>query len=944
MKTGTIINLIFDANRGSVSQLSREGVVGESFGKLPTPVRRGYTFQGWYYGDVLVNSDSIIEADEDIRLVARWEKAAPVADKKRSMLKRQKTAIVVLAAVAVALIITFIIVAQLIAIYSFVDTYTVDGVEHSDKYYVKRHDGVYKLFDADGNLMDTNGQSENVFIARGSGNQYKIDPDTGEHTLRAVVDAEDGEYGSGSVLLMFPQVRSEYLYSIQMKNKQGGDYTVYRTADGMKIKGFEDSNLEFDENLYAKLCFSCGYLLSNRKIKANANDPMIPLDENGKLDYAVYGLDESQVQATYTISQMLFKKNADGSDMYKDGKYVIDYNDDGTPKADPEKTYTVYVGDAILSGAGYYVRLEGRESVYIVTTDYIGETVLQPIEALVVPRVVFPVSVTYHSMGRNFVLGKLTDWTQGEADLDTIVAFSYSELEERINTVNSTRPYLPGIDVMSGYNINENSAIAVFENFYSIAAKSCLRIGVTAETMKEFGLDKNVYYLTYQTFTGKYNENGDKEYIRNELFISQKTKDGTYYVAAMPFDMIVEVDQYYLSFLEWDYMKWYNEAFIFHNIAYVRDVKFEFNGEAFGFSEDKIYDFELDNSLSYAYYVNEKNEFKAVNLTDGKVSVVGNKKVYTVKGKSYDIVAEVNLDEVTVVGGKEVALDSTLTNIVYVPENYYYTNAEGEAVNVYPDYVTKIIEHELATDKDGNYLGVRYYYSDPSLREPIPVQRSLGDPVYRYTYQGNIYEATLGVTASGLRVSCNGELMDYNISDTGIGDDGQEKYESITATDNFRRLHMQLLSFSLIGDIDPEEFAKANNGMSVEEFLASSTKKPMATISMHVEDYARALNGYATYDKNDNEVRFYEENISQHLVYKFYQYSDWKVLVTVEVFEEDENGNLVPSVTDENGNPVVVGMFYASTATLEQLAGRGEQKGDLDRFVNGELVESKTQY
>lgn len=939
MKTGTIINLIFDANRGSVSQLSREGVVGETFGKLPTPVRRGYTFLGWYYGDVCVNSDSVIEADEDIRLVAHWEKAAPVADKKRSMLKRQKNAIIVLAAVAVALIVTFVIVAQLIAIYSFVDTYTVDGVEHSDKYYVKRLDGVYKLFDADGNLMDTNGQSDTVFIARGSGNQYKIDPDTGAHTLRAVVDAEDGEYGSGSVLLMFPQVRSEYLYSIQLKNDQGGDYTVYRTASGMKIKGFEDSNLEFDQDLYAKLCFSCGYMLSNRKIKANATDPMIPLDENGDLDYAVYGLDTPQ--ATYTISQMLFKKNADGSDMYKDGKYVIDYNADGTPKADPEKTYTVYIGDAILSGAGYYVRLEGRESVYIVTTDYIGDTILQPIESLVVPRVVFPVSVTYHSMGKNFALGKLANWTQGETNLETIVAFSYSELDERINTANAIRPYLPAIDVMSGYNINDNSAIEVFDNFESIQAKSCLRIGITAETMKEFGLDKDVYYLTYETFTGNYNENGDKLNAVNQLFISQKTKNGTYYVAAMPFDMIVEVDQYYLSFLEWSDIKWYSTAFIFHNIAHVRNVKFEFNGEAFDLSEDKVYNFDLDNSLSYAYYVNEKNEFKAVNLTDGKVHVEGNKKVYKIKGKTYDIVAEVNLDTVRIVGSKDIILDPTITDVVYVPENYYFTNAKGETVNVYPDYVTKLIEHEIERDKDGNYLGVRYYYSDPSLGEPIQVQRSFGNPVYRYTYQGNTYEATLGNTVTGLRVSHNGELLDYNISQVFMGDDGQEAIKNITATDNFRRVYEKLLSFSLMGDIDPEMFAKSHNGMSVEEFLASSQKTPMATISMHVEDYARALNGYTIYNDNDEEVRLYEENISQHLVYKFYQYTEWDALLTVEVLKEDENGNLVPSVTDENGNPVVVGKFYVSTEILVNLAGDGAQKGIIERFLNEELIESK---
>ena len=929
MKTGTIINLIFDANRGNVSQLSREGVCGEPYGQLPTPVRRGYAFLGWYHGDVLVNPDSIIETDEDIRLVARWEKAAPVTDKKRSVLKHQKTAIIVLAAVSVALIITFIIVAQLIAIYSFYDTYTVDGIEYSDKYYVKRHDGVYKLFDDEGNLMQTNGQSDTVFIARKSGNQYKIDPETGEHTLRAVVDAEDGEYGSGSVLLMFPQISSEYLYSIQMKNEQGGDYTFYRTEKGIRIKEFEESNLKFDPDLYAKLCFSCGYMLANRKIKATTDDSMVPIDkETGKLDYSVYGLDKPQ--ATYTISQMLFKKNADGSDMYKDGKYVIDYDESGNPKADPEKTYKVYIGDAILSGGGYYVRLEGRESVYIVTTDYIGDTILQPIEALVVPRVVYPVSVTYHSMGKDFILGKLDDWTK-EVNLETIVAFTYSELDERANTVNSTRPYLPAIDVMAGYNINENSAISIFESFYSIEAIACRRIGITVETMKEFGLDKDVYYLTYKTFSGNYSDNGDKLYAENKLFISQKTENGTYYVAAYEFDMIVEVDQYYLSFLEWDDMKWYNEAFIFHNIAYVRDVKFEFNGKAFGLPEDKTYDFDLDNSLSYAYYVNEKNEFKAVNLKDGKVYVEGNKKVYKIKGKSYDIVAEVNLDTARVVGSEEVTLNPAITDVVYVQENYYYTNANGDTVNVYPDYVTKTITSEIEKDKDGKYLGVRYYYSDPTLSEPILVQRSLGDPVYRYTYQGKTYEATLGVTASGLRVSCNGDLLDYNIPDTGIGDDGQEKYETITATDNFRRLHMKLLSFSLMGDIDPVEFQNST-GMSVEEFLASDQKQPMATISMHVEDYARALNGYTVRNESGEEVRFYDENNSQHLVYKFYQYSDWKVLVTIEVFEKDENGNLVPAVTDDNGDSVVVGKFYASTDILDMLV------GDIDQLLKGELI------
>ena len=927
MNTGTIINLIFDANHGTVSQLSREGVCGQPVGELPIPVRRGYTFCGWYYGDVQVSANTVIEADEDIRLVARWEKATSVADKKRSMLKRQKIAIAVLSAVSVALIITFVIVAQLISIYTFVDTYTIDGVEHSDKYYVKRHEGVYKLFDKDGNLMDTNGVLDTVFIAKGSGNQYKIDPETGAHTLRAVVDAEDGEYASGSTLLVFPQLLSANVYSITMENEQGANYTIFRTGESVssfKVKEFAESQFDLDQDLITQLCFSAGYLLSNRKIGANSTDPSIPRLADGSIDYAVYGLDDPQ--ATYTISGVLFEKNADGSDKYQNGKYVIDYDEDGKPQADPNKTYTVHVGDAILSGGGYYVRLVGRDSVYIISTSYFESTVLQPLETLVVPRVVFPVSVTYHSMGKDFLLGHLTEWDDVDS-LETIVAFSYSELEERINTVNSTRPYIPITSVMAGYNINENSAITVFESFYSIEAIACRRIGIDEESLKEFGLDKNVYYLTYQTYTGQNNEYGEKLYATNTLFISQKTEQGTYYVAAAPFDMIVEVDQYYLSFLEWDDMKWYSETFIFHNIAYVRDFQFQFG--------DATYNFTLDNTLSYAYY-KSGNTLKAVDLTKGRVYVDGNKQKYELNGKVYDLIVIKweGDDAVRYVTQKDIIQNPDQKNVIYVQETYYYVNEKGENVAVSVDYVNTDIEREVKKDDEGNFSAVHYYYVDNKGTRK-QVFRSMGDPVYHYE-KG--LEVTLSIDARGLKIysdqytGSESGLLDYVIESSGIGDDGTNKRQTVTATENFKKLHLQILYFSLAGDVDEVEFANAM-GMTVDEFLKQDGNKPIAQISAYVKDYAVFFNGHTYHDEDGNELKWHDKNSEQRFEYKFYQYSDWKVLVTVELFEKDENGKWV--TTAEDG---VVGKFYASTSILEKL------EKDIQRLLNEEIIDSTTKY
>ena len=86
-------------------------------------------------------------------------------------------------------------------------------------------------------------------------------------------------------------------------------------------------------------------------------------------------------------------------------------------------------------------------------------------------------------------------------------------------------------------------------------------------------------------------------------------------------------------------------------------------------------------------------------------------------------------------------------------------------------------------------------------------------------------------------------------------------------------------------------------------------------------------------DEDGNEVRYYNENLSQYFEYKFYQYSDWKVLVTVELFTKNEQGEFVTNSPDG-----VVGKFYASTAILEKLV------GDIDRLLNAELIDSSAKY
>ena len=149
----TIINIIFDPAKGTLTTSSREAVVGRAVGELPTPTRPGFVFAGWYLGEELITTSTVITSDEDLRLVARWVKKA--GSKKVTMYKKQKLAVVLLSVATVALIATLLLVKYFTAIYGLEDIYFGDdGTKYTEKYYVKKSDGVYALFDKDGNKME----------------------------------------------------------------------------------------------------------------------------------------------------------------------------------------------------------------------------------------------------------------------------------------------------------------------------------------------------------------------------------------------------------------------------------------------------------------------------------------------------------------------------------------------------------------------------------------------------------------------------------------------------------------------------------------------------------------------------------------------------------------------------------------------------------------------
>ena len=71
---GDTINITFDSNGGSIPVTNKLVRYGESYGELPTPMKEGYQFAGWYltgYENV-IRSSSMVRYNTNHTLVAKW--------------------------------------------------------------------------------------------------------------------------------------------------------------------------------------------------------------------------------------------------------------------------------------------------------------------------------------------------------------------------------------------------------------------------------------------------------------------------------------------------------------------------------------------------------------------------------------------------------------------------------------------------------------------------------------------------------------------------------------------------------------------------------------------------------------------------------------------------------------------------------------------------------
>lgn len=621
------VRLVFNPGKhGTVGLHAVITMSGDRAGALPQPTRRGYTFLGWYTvpdgaaGGEHINSSTVIGADapDTLVLYAHWKKSEK---SKKSSLLTQTRAIIALVVAAVVLVGGLVLTNYIVQIYRYEDA---DGTVYT----IRKKGGSYGLYRKDGSPCDTNDEG---YYLTSFGTQLEVDAKSGEYEVYAVVDVEGTEVlGNARRVLAFKQLTydkssttdySRVIRSIEVHNQQGV-LDLYR-PDGVDtnrfvIRGHEGTAIS--DELFAQLSSGCGYTISMQRLE----NPVRLAD--GSIKYAEYGLaKETRVKTDKDGKPVLDENGKEVTYEYTPTWYTVrTLQPDARTGVD---SYTMTLGDATISGAGYYARYEGRDTVYILSSTNL-EVALQPIESLVTGRIVYPMTLNTYFNVRDFVLrtdihydrillhmaaelaGILDEIDLNKVDLNDlstltdaqraalrealdridkldekqftemydrglelysrkVTAFSYVDMEQRENSLYSSYPYRMATAYMAGYRPNADNISKMLQNLYSMSFDAVKVLGPTAEQLQEYGLSEPAFDISFVYTDADGVEHG------NHVTFSAKTAEGKYYAFADDYDMIVEIDESMVPFLSWKDIDWYDRDYFQYNIAHIKEIRLD---------------------------------------------------------------------------------------------------------------------------------------------------------------------------------------------------------------------------------------------------------------------------------------------------------------------------------------------------------------------------------
>lgn len=343
--------------------------------------------------------------------------------------------------------------------------------------------------------------------------------------------------GQNSKILMFEHQPREAIQSIEVSNSNGKYNFIY---DAEK-KGFYVENyslLPYSEEQISFLISHAGYTATLMRVTEHTDD------------FEQYGLDEGSNPAYYVLT---------------------------TRKGDKHK---VYIGDMIPMGTGYYARYEGRDAVYVLNSA-ISTTLLGSVENLTTAVLFTPFSQTDFFMIKDFIIAKYdednprqpsnnnenSDTENSEFVKNIFIALSTETKTVTDDNGNKTEEfdrykiYYPGEYTASEKMDNVLQSFMEFYGDYVVAVGKDNEV-IPKETLEKYNLTNPAYELLFT-----HND------IQNDILISEKNEDGTYYAYSLRYNIICSMSEDMLEFLEWEFLDFVQKPIFQYNINDVSSLR-----------------------------------------------------------------------------------------------------------------------------------------------------------------------------------------------------------------------------------------------------------------------------------------------------------------------------------------------------------------------------------
>lgn len=267
------------------------------------------------------------------------------------------------------------------------------------------------------------------------------------------------------------------------------------------------------------------------------------------------------------------------------------------------KIYCTKVVDGVEEGSYFVINLE-KESTY--QRELIRRALVGKANGVLVK----PINVSvrrYYSAAQSYLLYE---------DMEVLAINGYTEQLsfEFVNALYRDKFHgSAGLYEITGpidrtlYALDIDTLKNVLSTFSDLVGSETVAVGITAERIREYGLDAHVFYYKYPFGIGEDTNDGNAEVVTYNykysvpycIYVSDQQEDGSYYVASTLYGTVVKVTEEQFEFVDWDFFeKWMHASILQLSVYDIAELSFDIN-----FSDLKEkHSFALTTNPSYYVY------------------------------------------------------------------------------------------------------------------------------------------------------------------------------------------------------------------------------------------------------------------------------------------------------------------------------------------------------